>query len=193
MSELRTWIVKQVERKEIESFIEKNHYSGSINGCITDYCYGLYDRDVLKGALFFGRLAMANQWKKYTDNPENIIELRRLCCINDTPKNTESYFIGKALRMLKKDWKSDGIVVSYADMEYGHEGTIYKASNFKCLGTIKGAKVIIHNGKRYHDKAIRTFYKGKLKPYAIRLRDALATGEAYYKETAGKVVYIYNL
>lgn len=190
---LKEWKVERVTRKEITKFIETWHYSGSINGCIADYCYALYTPDGnMAGAMFFGRMAMANQWKRFSNVESNVIELRRLCCIDDTPKNTESYFIGKALRMLKKEW-GKGTVVSYADKEYGHAGTIYKASNFKMIGEIKGAKVIYWNGKRYHDKTIRTKYKGQLKPFAKRVKDALESGEAYYKNTAGKFTYTYVL
>ena len=193
MSELKQWVVKRVDRSEIRHFIEKWHYSNSINGCIADYCYALYDtNDVMKGAMFFGRMAMANQWKRFSKNPEDVIELRRLCCVDDTPRNAESYFIGKCLKLLRKDWRK-GTVVSYADKEYGHAGTIYKASNFKMVGEIKGARVIVWGDKKYHDKTIRTKYKGELKPFAKRVKNALDDGEAFYKKTAGKYTYVYNL
>ena len=190
---LKKWKVKRVERAVVRDFIERWHYSGSINGCIADYCYALYDeQDAMKGAMFFGRMAMANQYKRFAEVEADVIELRRLCCIDDTPKNTESYFIGGALRQLKRDW-GGSIVVSYADKEYGHTGVIYKASNFKMVGEVAGAKVIMHGEKRYHDKAIRTKYKGKLKPFAVRLKKALEDGEAFYKKTAGKYTYVYSL
>jgi len=187
---LEGWYVHRVERRNIRHFIEKWHYSGSINGCIADFCYALYSPNGdMKGAMFFGRMAMANQWKRFSDRPDNVIELRRLCCIDDTPRNAESYFIGRALRLLKKHWGS-GIVVSYADKEYGHGGTIYKASNFKMIGEIPGARVILYNGKRYHDKTIRTKYKGELKPFAKRIKNALESGEAEYTKTAGKYTFV---
>jgi len=190
---LQGWTVRRVDRKLIKDFIEKWHYSGSINGCIADYCYALFKPcGEMVGAMFFGRMAMANQWRRFSDNEKNVIELRRLCCVDDTPKNTESFFIGRSLRLLKKDW-GKGIVVSYADKEYGHTGVIYKASNFEMIGEIKGAKVIYWNGRRYHDKTIRTKYKGELKPFAKRVKDALDNGEAYYKKTAGKYTYTYSL
>jgi hypothetical protein len=193
MSELKTWKVKRVDRTDVRDFIEKYHYSKSINGCIADYCYALYNTGgVMVGAMFYGRLAMANQYKRFSDSIEDVIELRRLCCIDDTPKNTESYFIGKSLRLLNKDWGGK-IVVSYSDMEYSHSGTIYKASNFKQLESVKGAKVIISNGKRYHDKSIRTYHNGKLKPFALRLREQLDAGVAYYKKTKGKNTFVYCL
>lgn len=190
---LKGWYVSRVERGEIRDFIEKWHYSGSINGCIADYCYALYNpAGQMMGAMFFGRMAMANQWKRFSDTADNVIELRRLCCVDDTPRNSESFFIGKSLRLLKKEW-GKGFVVSYADKEYGHGGTIYKASNFKMIGEIKGAKVIWWNGKRYHDKTIRTKYKGELKPFAQRVKNALDNGEAFYKKTAGKFTYLYEI
>ena len=189
---LENWYVKELKREDIKTFIEKWHYSGSINGCISDYCYGLFSPDgALRGAMFFGRMAMAGQYKRFVDKEEDIIELRRLCCIDDTPRNAESYFISRALKLLKKKWMGK-VVVSYADREHGHTGIIYKASNFTQVGNIPGAKVIVYKGKSYHDKAIRTRYKGKLKPFAVKLKKALDSGEAYFKETKGKCTYIYN-
>ena len=188
------YTVKKVSRNEIREFIENNHYSKSINGCISDYCYAMFDfENQIIGAMFYGRMAMANQWKKFSDRADDVIELRRLVLIDETPKNAESFFIGKSLRMLKNDWNNNGIVVSYADKEYGHSGVIYKASNFDCLGESKGAKVIMYNGKKYHDKTIRTKYKGKLKPYAKKIKDALECGDAFYKNTKGKITYVYRL
>tara|TARA_R110000850_G_scaffold223373_1_gene349077 strand:+ start:225 stop:812 length:588 start_codon:yes stop_codon:yes gene_type:complete len=189
---VKSFTVRRVLRSEVRDFIETNHYSKSINGCIADYCFAMFNGEDMIGAAFFGRMAMAGQWKRFSDKESNVIELRRLCCIDETPKNTESYFIGRMLRWLKKNTDIH-IVVSYADAEYGHSGVIYKASNFDYLGKSKGARVIMHNGRRYHDKAIRTKYKGNLKPFAVRIKAALDVGEAYYKDTAGKHTYTYRL
>ena len=190
---LENYTVHYCARKDISAFIETNHYSGSINGCIADYSFKLLNpTGELIGAMFFGRMAMANQYKRFSPLESDVTELRRLCCIDNTPKNTESFFIGHALRWLKKNTTVKK-VVSYADAEYGHTGIVYKAANFEYLGKKAGAKVILHNGKQYHDKAIRTYYKGELKPFAKRLKDALEKGEATYKTTAGKHTYVFTL
>jgi hypothetical protein len=147
----------------------------------------------IAGALFYGQMAMAGQWKRFSDTPENVIELRRLCCINDTPKNCESFFVSKTLKMMRRDWRPDGIIVSYSDLEYGHTGVIYRALNFKCLGVRPGARTIVWRDKKYHDHAIRIKYKGRLKPFAIALRNAIQSGEASYHNTKGKITFIYNL
>ena len=187
-----TYTVEPCERKEIRDFIEKWHYSHNINGLLSQYCFKLMDGDTMVGAMIYGGLGMANCWKKYAENKEDIIELRRLCCIDDTPKNTESYFIGKTLKWLLKN-TSIKKVISYADNTYGHKGIIYQASNFKHLGKTAKGRVIMWNVKRYHDKTIRTKYKGELKPFAKRVKEALEKGEAYYEETKGKEIYLYDL
>ncbi len=180
-------------RKEITEFTEKWHYSKSINGVISDYCFKLMDEDKMIGAMIYGRVAMAGAWKKFVEKPTELLELRRLCCIDDTPKNTESYFIGQTLKWIQKNLWEVKKIVSYADTMQGHEGTIYKASNFKHTGMTPKGRVIMYNGKQYHDKTIRTKYKGVIKPYAQRIKDALDNGEAYYKKTTGKHTYVYEL
>lgn len=189
---VRAYRVESLPRSAITDFVESNHYSGNINGVISDYCFGLFDGGTMIGAAIFGRMAMANQTKRFSDNPSEVIELRRLCCIDNTPKNTESYFIGKMLRYLKRHTNIK-IVVSYADEEYGHSGVIYKASNFTYMGFKQGGKVIDYNGRLYHDKAIRTKYNGTLKPFAQKLKDALDRGEAFYRTVKGKHTYVYYI
>ena len=195
---LQGWYVKQVARKEITDFIETWHYSGSINGCIADYCYALFSPDdKMCGGMFYGRMAMAGQWKRFRENgaetESDVIELRRLACIDDTPRNAESFFISRTIKLLRKAWEGK-LIVSYADKEYNHSGTIYKASNFTKIGDIAGAKVIVTNeGRRYHDKAIRTKYKGELKPFAKRLIVKLEDGTAHFAKTKGKHTYLYEL
>lgn len=184
--------VYHCKRHEVTDFIEEWHYSKSINGVMTTHCFGLLYENKLIGAMLYGRLGMANTWKKYTDSEHKILELRRLCCIDDTPKNTESYFIGKTLKWLQKNTEVEKIV-SYADIDYNHAGIIYRASNFEYLGTTSKGKRICHNGKLYHDKAIRTTYKGKLKPFAQKLKTALEEGEAHYIESQGKHIYLYDI
>lgn len=192
MSSVKKFTVQLCDRKEIKSFIEKWHYSKSINGLKSNYCFKLMDNKIIIGAMIYGKIGMANVWKKYVENEEHLIELRRLCCIDKTPRNTESYFIGFTLRWLKKNTDIQK-VISYADSNYNHTGIIYRASNFSYLGMTSGGRVIIYNDKQYHDKTIRTKYNGKLKPFALRIKTALENDLAHYKKTKGKHIYIYKL
>lgn len=194
---LECYYVKQVERKEIKTFIEENHYSKSINGCIADYCYALYD----SYGLWQVQCSMEEWLWLISGNvsqiPPVMLQNYEDCVVLTTPLEMRRVFHQSQFKafeiFLGRGFKGKGVVVSYADKEYGHQGTIYKASNFKMVGKIKGAKVIIYNGKQYHDKTIRTKYKGELKPFAKRIKEALDNGDAYYKKTAGKVTYVYFL
>lgn len=187
-----TYQVVPATRKEVRDFIEKHHYSHNINGLSSTYCFALMDGGNIVGAMIYGKLAMANQWKKYGEKEEDVLELRRLVLIDDTPRNSESFFIGRSLRWLKKNTQVKTIV-SYADPNYGHTGIVYRASNFTCVGMTAPGRVIMWNGKKYHDKAIRTYYKGKLKPFAKQLKQALDSGEAHYEKQKPKYIYVYQL
>lgn len=181
-----------MERSDIKNFVEENHYSHNINGVMSTYCFGLFHNNILVGAMLYGSLGMANAWKRYAEQPEDVIELRRLVLIDDTPKNSESFFVGKTLRWLKANTKIK-TVVSYADPNYGHTGIIYKASNFAQVGVTSPGRVIMWEGKKYHDKTIRTTYKGELKPFAKRVKAALESGEAEYVKQVPKIIYVKTL
>lgn len=184
--------VTRCERGDVKEFIEEWHYSASINGLRISYCYKMMDGDRIVGAMVYGKMAMANQWAKYGDSEDEVIELRRLCCIDDTPKNAESYFIGKSLRDLAENTDIQ-TVVSYADPFYEHSGVIYQATNFEHVGMTAAGRVIDVNGRLYHDKTIRAKYKGKIKPYAQRIINALEDGTAFYRNTPSKHIYVYKL
>lgn len=173
-------------------FVEKWHYSKSTNGIKIFKCFALYCPGKvlpeLVGAMIYGQPAMNHQASKWNPlNPDKCIELRRLCCIDDTPKNAESFFIGRTLRWLKKNTDIE-LIVSYADPMYGHEGTIYKASNFKHAGLTASGIVIMLDGKKYHDRTLRMN-----KPYAQEVRRRHELGETQVVQTPPKHVYTYRL
>ena len=188
----KQYSVKLAERGEIKDFVEKYHYSKSINGLMISFCFALYDGERMIGAMIYGKLAMANAWKKYGETADEVLELRRLVLIDETARFSESYFIGKTLRWLKANTRVKTIV-SYADPNYGHDGTIYRATNFAHVGMTSPGRVIMWEGKKYHDKAIRTKYKGELKPFAKRLKAALERNEAYYVKQKPKHIYVYRI
>jgi len=133
-------------------------------------------------------------WKKFGKCENDVLELRRLVCLDDTPKNTESRCISIMLRWLKRntDWK---VIVSYADTNFGHSGVIYRASNFIFVGESgkdKGFKDPA-TGKVYHSRALRTKYKGDFKPFVKKLRVKLERGELIQVELKPKLCYIFRL
>lgn len=193
----KSFRIEPCRREDIRDFVEKWHYSKSINGVKSKYCFRLLDSNEfgaeLIGAAVFGEPATRGIDTHYVKGKaRSVLELRRLCCIDDTPKNTESYFIGQCLRWLKKNTDYT-MIISYSDLTYGHEGTIYKASNFVYSGQIKPQKLIKFEGKLYHDRCLRVKYKNGLKPFAQRLVEAVKNGEAEIVLSKCKNIYTYRL
>lgn len=128
------WVDK-VPTKEGKEFVKQHHYSHGIhNGPMT---YGLF-----KGMDLIGVCAFANPCSEAVcasvfgvEYKRSVTELHRLVIIDDTPKNTESWFIVRALKMLKKDRPNYNAVLSFADATEGHLGVIYQATNAIYTGT----------------------------------------------------------
>lgn len=193
MSLFDMFTVEPIKYTTARPFVEKWHYSKNTNGIKVYQCFGLFrNSDIglpeLVGAMIYGSPAMNHQATKWNpDNPDKCIELRRLCCIDDTPKNTESFFIGRTLKWLRKHTDIE-LIISYADPMYGHAGTIYKATNFVHAGYTQEGIVIMVDGKKYHDRTLRMN-----KPYAHEIRRKHELGQTQKVVTPPKHIYTYRL
>ena len=186
--------VEPVERKVIQSFVHKWHYSHSTNGVQQTQCFAMFDDMRMIGAMIYALPSMKSTAAKYNpDNPLRCWELRRLCCIDDTPTNTESYFIGQTLRWIRRNTDIE-VIVSYSDLEQGHEGVIYKASNFIQIGQSGGGRVLMVDGKKYHARSLNQ----KEKPYGRALKRRWEAKKAgadddgiFYVDRKPKNIYVY--
>jgi hypothetical protein len=70
----------------------------------------------------------------------------------------------------------------------GHSGTIYRAANYKQVGTTAPTKHVWWNGKRYHPRSLSID-----RPYSYALRAAVAAGEATVEMGLPKLVFEYAL
>lgn len=175
---------------DIKELIAENHYSKSSRSQQQKHVFKLIDNvsRQLIGAAIYGN-PMSRHFNKLTT-----IELRRLCLIDNTPKNTESYFIGQTLRWLGKYTNYDQ-VVSFADPNHGHSGTIYKASNFLYDGREKNGnpRIVQYGDKQIH---LRQMYQKKSGSYsedAKKIQEAVASGEAQVVKQEQKHRFIYKL
>lgn len=78
-----------------------------------------------------------------SDYKDNVVELHRLHILDVTPKNTESWFISRCLKLLVIDRPQTWAVISFSDLTQGHKGTIYQATNFMFCGTTAKATFYI--------------------------------------------------
>lgn len=61
--------------------------------------------------------------------PEHWLELRRMACAPDAPKNTASRMLGEMVKFFEHNYPEREKCISYQDINV-HTGTIYKASNW---------------------------------------------------------------
>lgn len=94
------------------------------------FAFGLYYRGMIVGVCTFGTPASRQLQKSASpSDPALVIELNRLWVAEVMPRNSESWFVSRCLRMLPPR-----IVVSYADTREQHYGYIYRALNFRYAG-----------------------------------------------------------
>ena len=190
------YTVEQIPRKSIVSFIEKHHYSHNVNGVQSIYHFGLFREGnfglpTMIGAMMYAYPSMPSTAAKYNPiNPNRCLELRRLVCVDDTPKNTESYFIGQTFKWLK-EYTDMEVIVSFADTHYGHDGVIYKATNFEYLGETSKGQVLMVDGKEMHSRSMNQ----KKRPYSREIKRRYDNGDEniFFKDRSPKKIYVYYL
>ncbi len=94
------------------------------------FAYGLIVDGRTLGVITFGTPASNHMLVgACPSNPACVIELNRMWCCDSLPRNTESWFLARALSHVPPR-----IVLSYADTKEGHMGHVYRASNFYYAG-----------------------------------------------------------
>lgn len=99
---MKNYNIETVPVGRIRDFIEKYHYSHNINGLKISQCYALFDGTLLVGAIIFGQLT-TTAWKKYGEKESDVVELRRMVVSDCCPVNTNTWFMSRALKHLKKN------------------------------------------------------------------------------------------
>ncbi len=142
-------VSKELDHSKCRNFINRYHYSGTSPGVI--HAFTLSFKGRVLGVCLFSKPSRQNIT---IPNASYLLELSRLFIVDGTPKNAESYFIAKCLHWLKSNTRFDA-VVSFADPTEGHEGIIYKASNFKFLGqTLPNYHYETSDGSRVHKRQV---------------------------------------
>lgn len=133
---LEKYTIRLVDYHTAMDVIVREHYLHRKAPC--SVAFGLFlvsDKgflnDELKGVVCYGtpsssslRIGIAG-----ADNTHNVIELTRLWVCDSVPRNGESYLIGNTLKRCGKE-----IVVSYAEIQQGHLGIVYQATNWIYTG-----------------------------------------------------------
>jgi hypothetical protein len=167
--------IRKIPKSLAKNMIVKYHYSAQWTKC--SVALGLYHltgkehqffdepEEKLIGTICYGdpigRLTGASI--STTIPRESVFELVRLFVHDDYGKNIESWFISRGFDWLREHRKDIKALISYADPQQGHVGTIYQATNWLYQGNkIRPSDSWLfkfeENGKWQHPRTIFPYY-----------------------------------
>ena len=120
--------VAAISSREANRIVVAEHYLHRKTNI--SHAFGLTVGGVVVGVVTFGTPPSRHlQVGACPSAPSLVIELNRLWVCDSMQRNTESWFVARAVRLLPPR-----IIVSYADTKAGHVGHVYRALNFKYAG-----------------------------------------------------------
>ena len=162
--------VYKITAKEAKPWILKKHYARRKPQI--KYAFGLYKNKEIVGVCTFGHMSIPQEEQRW--KPYQLYELNRLITEDNLEKNALSYFVSQCIKQMPKPC----VLISYADLNKGHHGYIYQATNWIYTGLgAKGIKSYImkdgtvkhsrHDDKIDMDdvKEIKKSKKGKARYY----------------------------
>lgn len=170
--------MRVIPSKIANPFIRSHHYSGKVvnNSCLHFGCW--LDGD-LHGVLSYGPSLDKSKIMSLVDGTgwNDFLELNRMAFDDYLPRNSESYCIGKTIRMIRKNAPHVKWIISFADACSCGDGTIYRASNFVLTGIKENKNLCqLPSGAKVHKMTLESTPTGP--------RNELG-GKSYFDVTGG--------
>lgn len=142
----KRYSVKRIEPSRTRDWCMNKHYAKRLPSIMI--AFGLYDHSVLIGICTFGMTPNYIEMKAW--EPFDLLELNRLVVNDGLPANTTSFFVGHCLKKIPKPT----VIISYADIQMGHFGYIYQATNwiYTGIGGIGSRIYIMKDGTERHQR-----------------------------------------
>ena len=131
------------------------HYAWAVP--VTQFAYNIWnDDDEWCGVIIYGSGATINIARPYDKWQGQVVELERVALNGKQGHGKTSQAVSMTLRALHKEAPWIDLVVSYADADQNHMGTLYQATNWIYTGlkneNTRGAFIVF--GKKVHPKTI---------------------------------------
>jgi len=172
--------IKICRFSDINHIFRDYHYKKNAIGGGISVCFAMFINGELVGGSVLGK---PRHEKKY----KNFIDIRRMALLDKAPFNSESWFLSQIIKWIASntDYKN---ILSYSDKTVGHNGIIYKASNFECIGETSPTKYVQWGEKQYHPRSITVE-----RDYSHKMREALKNGEAEIKTGLPKKIWVFKI
>ena len=143
--------IKKISYKEAMDIVVEKHYLH--RKCPCSFAFGLFEKSTnnILGVIIYGTPSSAPLRRGIcgVEEKDNVIELTRLWVDDEVPQNGESYLIGNTIKLVDKE-----IIVSYAEIEQGHVGIVYQATNWIYTGLSAKRKNWTIEGENKHCQTI---------------------------------------
>ena len=160
---------------------------------------GVWESGKFCGAVIFSTGASAQLHKAFKLEREQVCELVRVAL--DAHAWETSKIVSIAIKMLKRSNQGTLLIVSFADPEQEHIGTLYQAGNWVYIGrSSRGLYYRLPDGTLTHNRNMhgpvgsggkrQTWDRGR---HAAILKDGLKSGQIQKVETEPKYKYVYPL
>ena len=144
MSVLDKYKVESIKKDLCKEWLLYKHYAKRIPSI--SYAFGLFDGGVMKGCCTYGLPPQHNCMLLCgEENKDYVLELNRLIKNDGMPKNTQSYFVSQTFKLLPKP----SIIISYSDLNNGHNGYTYQSLNFLYTGQGGSTNEYLYKDKKY--------------------------------------------
>lgn len=131
------------------------HYSKAVPQIRLGYSV-FNDNNEWCGVILYSNGANPRIAKEYGLVQGQVIELVRVAL--NGKQETTSQTLGKSLQLLKKDAPAVKLVVSFADRNQNHIGTIYQATNWLYIDERSSERGIMLKGKLTHRRSVGKKY-----------------------------------
>lgn len=159
--------LEKASTKAVKYAIMNYHYSKAVPSVQSSFSVFNSENEWC-GVICYSTGANNNIAKPYNLRQGQVCELVRVA-LNGKQEST-SKALSLSLKLLRKNNPLLKLVVSYADTNQGHAGTIYQATNWFFTGDSVDSKLLI-NGKLIHKKTVHSVYGtnnvSKLKAFGL--------------------------
>ena len=187
--------VRVISMRQAKQVIMKYHYS-RVMPRITKVCIGGFKNNCLVAVctLGYGVRPLHTLKKCFPSlGVKDYLEIGKLCVSDEMPRNTESYFLARVVKMIKATMPWVKILYSWADGIIGKPGYVYQAANFFYGGYIETEMYLSPDGVRVHPRTLQGISDGeRVGKFKSRSYD-IATAMGYTKYFGFQFRYVYPL
>lgn len=169
--------IEKVSKSVASDFVAKHHYRKTMPKLNKFFYGGFFQNELVAIVTFgYGTQPVATIKKMFPSlGTKDYLEVGRLCLLDELPKNSESNFISRVVKELKKESEIK-VLFSWSDGIMGKPGYVYQACNFEYAGKIKTDVYITQEGYLIHPRSAKkvleanAFFEHKTKMFWLSNR-----------------------